>query len=81
MAVHRDDTSIEAGLIEDVGISYRKKRSLKFREKMRSVRKKIFNDPFHKKDRSLKNANKVNAAKRRLRDETGKFNFEKFSGS
>jgi hypothetical protein len=55
---------------------YRRKRSLKFREKMRLWRAKNFNDAFHKVDRNQKNANKVNAALRRKRDETGKFNFE-----
>ena len=40
------------------------------------MRAKIFNDPFYKQDRSQKNLNKVFAAKRRKRDDTGKFNFE-----
>ncbi len=43
---------------------------------MRDWRSKNFNDPFHKVDRNYKNANKVSAALRRKRDETGKFNFE-----
>lgn len=43
---------------------------------MRARREKIFNDPFYKKDRSAKNLNKVNAAKRRKRDGTGKFEEE-----
>ena len=43
---------------------------------MRGLRDKVFGDPFHKKDREAKNANKVIAAKRRQRDDTGKFNFE-----
>ena len=55
---------------------YRRRRSLKFREKMRARRAKLFDDPFYKRDRTLKNANKVEAAKRRKRDGTGKFNFE-----
>lgn len=80
MAVRRDDTLIQDKLIEGES-SYRRRRSLKFREKQRSRRQKLFNDPFHKKDRNLKNANKVNAAKRRQRDGTGKFNFEESSSS
>ena len=55
---------------------YRRKRSLKFRAKMRAWRSKVFNDPFHKKNRTIKNENKVIAAKRRKRDDTGKFNYE-----
>ena len=49
---------------------------MKFRAKMRAQRSRVFNDPFHKKDRNHKNPNKVIAAKRRQRDDSGKFNFE-----
>ena len=60
---------------EDGGMDYRRKRSLKFRAKQREWRKRVFQAPFHRKDRS-KNMNKVSAAKRRKRDRTGKFNLE-----
>ena len=43
---------------------------------MRAKRLKLYNDAFYIKDRSFKNPNKVIAAQRRKRDETGKFNFE-----
>ena len=52
---------------------------MKFRAKMRAQRSRIFNDPFYKKDRNHKNPNKVVAAKRRQRDDSGKFNFEAIS--
>ena len=66
---------IEGKRFEEVD-DQRRKRSLKFRAKQRAMRAKIFNDPFYKQDRSQKNMNKVVAAKRRKRDDTGKFNFE-----
>ena len=56
---------------------YRRKRSLKFRAKMRDWREKVFNDAFHRKDR-MKNLNKQIAARRRQRDGKGKFNLEEF---
>lgn len=62
--------------MQDEKIDLRRKRSLKFRAKMRAWRTSVFGDPFHKKDRTMKNENKVIAAKRRKRDDTGKFNFE-----
>ena len=71
----RDSAIIEGNQI-DSEKSYRRKRSLKFREKMRAWRKKVFKDPLYRVDRSIKNANKVIAAKRRKRDTFGKFNFE-----
>lgn len=71
----RDSAIIEGNLI-DSEKSYRRKRSLKFREKMRAWRTKVFKDPLYRVDRSIKNANKVIAAKRRKRDTFGKFNFE-----
>ena len=43
---------------------------------MRAWRLKVFKDPLYRTDRTIKNANKVVAAKRRKRDITGKFNFE-----
>lgn len=43
---------------------------------MRDKRSRLYNDPFYKKDRNVKNQNKVIAAKNRKRDDTGKFNFE-----
>jgi len=46
---------------------------------MRDWRTSVFGDPFHKKDRARKNENKVIAAKRRKRDDSGKFNFELFN--
>lgn len=70
-----DDNIIKAQLIEGE-VDYRRKRSLKFREKRQAWRQKIFDDPFHKLDRSQKNVNKAVAAKRRKRDIHGKFNFE-----
>jgi hypothetical protein len=74
-AQKRDHAIIEAGLFDQV-MDERRKRSLKFRATMRSRREKIFQDPFHKPDRSFKNENKVTAAKRRKRDDSGKFNLE-----
>ena len=71
----RDSAIIEGNQI-DSEKSYRRKRSLKFREKMRAWRTKVFKDPLYRVDRSIKNANKVIAAKRRKRDTFGKFNFE-----
>lgn len=71
----RDSAIIEGNKI-DSEKSYRRKRSLKFREKMRAWRTKVFKDPLYRVDRSVKNANKVIAAKRRKRDTFGKFNFE-----
>ena len=71
----RDSAIIEGNQI-DSEKSYRRKRSLKFREKMRAWRTKVFKDPLYRVDRSVKNANKVIAAKRRKRDTFGKFNFE-----
>jgi len=75
LAQMHDDAVIKHNLI-DKEDEYRRRRSLKYREKMRARRLKLFNDPFFKLDRSFKNSNKVNAAKRRQRDGTGKFNFE-----
>jgi hypothetical protein len=43
---------------------------------MRVWRAKVFNNPLHRVDRTFKNANKVIAALRRKRDQTGKFNYE-----
>ena len=43
---------------------------------MRKWRVETFADPFHKQDRTIKSESKVLAAKRRKRDDTGKFNFE-----
>ena len=57
-------------------MNYSRKRSLKFREKMRKWRTQTFGDAFHKQDRSVKSLNKQLAAKRRKRDDTGKFNLE-----
>ena len=71
----RDGNIIKAKRIDDE-LDYRRKRSLKFREKRQAWRQKVFNDPFHKLDRSQKNLNKAVAAKRRKRDIHGKFNFE-----
>ena len=71
----RDSAIIEGNQI-DSEKSYRRKRSLKFREKMRAWRTKVFKAPLYRVDRSIKNANKVIAAKRRKRDTFGKFNFE-----
>ena len=71
----RDSAIIETEQIDQES-SYRRKRSLKFREKMRAWRLKVFKDPLYRTDRTIKNANKVVAAKRRKRDNTGKFNFE-----
>ena len=91
LAQRRDDILIESEAAEKDGASesavsfqesvfgrvdYRRRRSLKFRFKMRELRDKLFGNPFHKKDREAKNENKVIAAKRRRRDGTGKFNFE-----
>ena len=59
----RDDLIIEGQEYEDEK-DYRRKRSLKFRAKMRDWRKKVFKDPFHRKVRK-KNKNKILAAKRR----------------
>lgn len=56
--------------------SYRRKRSLLFRAKMRQYRTRVFGDAFHKQDRTFKSINKVLAAKRRQRDGKGKFNIE-----
>ena len=70
-----DDRVIEAGLYEEERDA-RRKRSLKFRAKMRARRLNLFKDAFHKPDRTLKNLNKAAAALRRRRDGTGKFNFE-----
>ncbi len=77
LAQLRDDALIEGKCYERVVKNdYRRLRSLKFREKMRQRRSYLYNDPFFKKDRNLKNLNKVNAAKNRKRDDTGKFNYE-----
>lgn len=43
---------------------------------MRSKRKRLYGHSFLKVDRTIKNANKSNAARRRKRDGTGKFNYE-----
>ena len=72
----KKDSAIIEGKLIDSEKSYRRKRSLKFREKMRAWRTKVFKDPLYRVDRSIKNANKVIAAKRRKRDTFGKFNFE-----
>ena len=80
MAQHRDNLVIEGGQIEQQA-EYRRRRSLKFRAKMRAHRAKLFSDPFHKKDRSCKNEKKIEAAKRRRRNSLGKFNFEGESAS
>ena len=72
----KKDSAIIEGKLIDSEQSYRRKRSLKFREKMRAWRTKVFKDPLYRVDRSIKNANKVIAAKRRKRDTFGKFNFE-----
>jgi hypothetical protein len=74
LAQLRDDVMIEGKSFE--GENYRRKRSLKFRVKMRVKRSKVFGDSFHKQDREYKNANKVIAALRRKRDDAGKFNLE-----
>ena len=77
LAQMRDDAIIEGKCYERVCKNdYRRLRSLKFRAKMRDKRSQLYNDPFFKKDRNIKNLNKVNAAKNRKRDDTGKFNFE-----
>jgi len=75
LAQHRDDIIIKNRLFDKIKNDPRRKRSLKFRAKQREWRIAIFNDAFHRKDRS-KNLNKVTAALRRKRDETGKFNYE-----
>ena len=77
LAKQIDDCIIEMG-IDDVnlGLNNRRKRSLKFRAKQRIQRAKTFGDAFHKQDRSVKSLNKVLAAKRRKRDDQGKFNLE-----
>ena len=75
LAQKRDDALIESNLIEEEE-DFRRRRSLKFRKKMRDRRSKLYDDPFYKPDRSIKNSNKVAAAKRRKRDGAGKFNFE-----
>lgn len=72
----KKDSAIIEGKLIDSEKSYRRKRSLKFREKMRAWRTKVFKDPLYRVDRSIKNANKVIAAKRRKRDTFGKFNYE-----
>ena len=72
----RDEKILTDAKFMSETVDYRRKRSLKFRAKMRAQRSRIFNDPFHKKDRNHKNPNKVIAAKRRQRDDSGKFNFE-----
>ena len=75
LAQKRDDAMIESNLVEEEE-DFRRRRSLKFRKKMRDRRSKLFDDPFFRPDRSVKNSNKVAAAKRRKRDDAGKFNFE-----
>jgi len=70
-----DDCLIEANLIEGEA-KYRRRRSLKFRQKMRARRQKLFKDRLHRPDRTVKNENKIVAAKRRKRDDLGKFNLE-----
>ena len=77
LAKQIDDRIIEMGIDDDVlELDYRRKRSLKFRAKQRKQRAETFGDAFHKQDRSFKSLNKVLAAKRRKRDDQGKFNLE-----
>ena len=64
------------GIDDNLEVDYRRKCSLKFRLKQRKQRAKLFGDAFHKQDRSVKSLNKVLAAKRRKRDDRGKFNLE-----
>ena len=71
----RDDLLIKGNCFNEKNLDYRRKRSLKFRAKQRAWRTLLFQNPFHRKDRS-KNLNKQVAAKRRKRDDTGKFNIE-----
>ena len=75
MSQLRDDVIISNNYVEEVS-SDRRKRSLKFRAKMRRIREIHYGDCFFKKDRSLKNVNKALAARRRRRDKTGKFDYQ-----
>ena len=79
MVQHLDDLAIKRIMETGTGsqeADYRRKRSLKFRAKMRQWRQATFANAFFKPDRTVKSELKVLAAKRRKRDDGGKFNFE-----